>query len=155
MTTRSSCCPRSRSAAGPARQAHPAHRAAEAAAAVAPAAAAAESRPMITEDRLEAGLRESTARLADVVASTDESVRIPTCPDWSLRQLATHVGRGQRWAGEMVERRVTEMLPHREAPDGKLPNDPAARPGRLIARAARLARAGNAGGAHAGGALPR
>jgi uncharacterized protein (TIGR03083 family) len=94
---------------------------------------------MITEDRLEAGLRESTARLADVVASTDESVRIPTCPDWSLRQLATHVGRGQRWAGEMVERRVTEMLPHREAPDGKLPNDPAARPGWLIAGADRLA----------------
>ncbi|MGH3156020.1 MAG: maleylpyruvate isomerase family mycothiol-dependent enzyme [Streptosporangiaceae bacterium] len=94
---------------------------------------------MITEDRLGTGLRESTARLADVVASSDEAARIPTCPDWSLRQLATHVGRAHRWAGEMVDRRVTEILSFREAPDGKLPADPAARPGWLIAGADRLA----------------
>jgi uncharacterized protein (TIGR03083 family) len=102
---------------------------------------------MISEDRLAAGLRESTARLADVVASSDEATRIPTCPDWSLRQLATHVGRAHRWSGEMVNRRVTEMLPFREAPDGKLPADPAARPGWLVAGADRLAEAVSQAGA--------
>jgi hypothetical protein len=90
---------------------------------------------MITEDRLRAGLRDSAARLADVVAGSDDATRVPTCPDWSLRQLTTHVGRAHRWAGEMVNRRVTEMLPYREAPDGRLPDDPAARPRWLTAGA--------------------
>ena len=102
---------------------------------------------MITEDRLGAGLRASTARLAAVVASSDEATHIPTCPEWSLRQLATHVGRAHRWAGEMVTRRVTEMLPFREAPDGKLPTDPAARPGWLVAGADWLADAVSQAGA--------
>ncbi|HEX4063021.1 MAG TPA: maleylpyruvate isomerase family mycothiol-dependent enzyme [Streptosporangiaceae bacterium] len=102
---------------------------------------------MITEDRLEAGLRESTARLADVVANSDGATHIPTCPEWSLRQLATHVGRAHRWSGEMVNRRATGMLPFREAPDGKLPEDPAAWPGWLIAGAGRLADAVSQAGA--------
>jgi uncharacterized protein (TIGR03083 family) len=101
---------------------------------------------MITDDRLAAGLRDSSARLADVVASSDETAHVPTCPDWSLRQLATHVGRAHRWSGEMVRRRATEMLPFREAPDGKLPSDPTARPGWLTAGADALIEAvGQAG----------
>jgi uncharacterized protein (TIGR03083 family) len=102
---------------------------------------------MISNDRLEAGLRESTGRLADVLANSDEATHIPTCPEWSLRQLATHVGRAHRWSGEMVHRRVTEMLPFREAPDGKLPTDPAARPGWLTDGADRLAGAVRQAGA--------
>jgi uncharacterized protein (TIGR03083 family) len=86
---------------------------------------------MLSQERLQAGIRESTARLADVVASQDEAIGIPTCPDWSLRQLATHVGRGHRWAGEIVNRRSGEFVPYREVPDGRLPDDPAARPGWL------------------------
>jgi uncharacterized protein (TIGR03083 family) len=96
---------------------------------------------VITEDRLAAGLRDSSARLAHVVAGSDPDIRIPTCPDWSLRQLATHVGRGHRWAGEIVNRRATEMVPFREAPDGKLPDDPAARPGWLTGGAGLLTEA--------------
>jgi uncharacterized protein (TIGR03083 family) len=103
---------------------------------------------VITDDRLAAGLSDSSARLADVVASSDQTIPIPTCPDWSLRQLTTHVGRAHRWAGEMVRRRVTEMMPFREAPDGRLPEDPAARPGWVTAGADRLIEAvGQAGGA--------
>jgi uncharacterized protein (TIGR03083 family) len=90
---------------------------------------------VITEDRLAAGLRDSSARLADVVAGADEAIRIPTCPEWSLRQLTAHVGRAHRWAGEMVNRRATEMISFREAPDGRLPDDPAARPGWVTAGA--------------------
>jgi uncharacterized protein (TIGR03083 family) len=101
---------------------------------------------MITEERLGAGLREFTARLAGVVAATDPAAHIPTCPEWSLRQLATHVGRAHRWAGETVNRRATEIVPFREAPDGKLPEDPAAWPGWLTAGADRfIAAVGDAG----------
>ncbi|HEY2578926.1 MAG TPA: maleylpyruvate isomerase family mycothiol-dependent enzyme [Streptosporangiaceae bacterium] len=101
---------------------------------------------MITEERFSAGLRGFTGRLAGVVAVTSEAARIPTCPEWSLRQLATHVGRAHRWAGEMVNRRTTEVISFREAPDGKLPGDPAAWPGWLTAGADRLiAAVGDAG----------
>lgn len=93
---------------------------------------------MITEDRLYAGIRESTARLAGIVAAADEGTRIPTCPDWSLRQLATHVGRAQRWAAEIISRRSAEAVAFRDVPDGRIPDDPAARPGWLNAGAARL-----------------
>jgi uncharacterized protein (TIGR03083 family) len=93
---------------------------------------------MIADERFSAGLRESAARLAGVVAVTDEAARIPTCPEWSLRQLATHVGRAHRWAGETVNRRATEMVPFREAPDGRLPDDPVAWPDWLTAGADRL-----------------
>jgi uncharacterized protein (TIGR03083 family) len=108
--------------------------------------AAGNQQKMISEEQFSAGLRESAARLAGVVADADEAARIPTCPEWSMRQLATHVGRAHRWAGEIVNRRATEMVPFREAPDGKLPGDPAGRPGWLTAGADRfIAAVGDAG----------
>lgn len=80
------------------------------------------------EERYYAGLRESTARLAGIVTDEDEAERIPTCPDWTLRQLATHVGRAQRWAAEIVTRRSAEAIAFRDVPDGRIPDDPARRP---------------------------
>ena len=93
---------------------------------------------MLAEERYHAGIREPTARLAGIVAGADETIRIPTCPDWTLRQLATHVGRGQRWAAEIVRRRSAEFVPFRDVPDGRIPDDPAARPGWLNAGSALL-----------------
>jgi uncharacterized protein (TIGR03083 family) len=83
---------------------------------------------MIGEERLYAGIRESTAKLAGIVTDEDETRPIPTCPDWTLKQLATHVGRGQRWAAEIVTRRSAEFIAYRDVPDGRLPSDPALRP---------------------------
>lgn len=93
---------------------------------------------MLTEERYYAGIREPAGRLAGIVATADETTRIPSCPDWTLRQLATHVGRGQRWAAEIVRRRSAEFVPFRDVPDGRIPDDPAARPGWLTAGAALL-----------------
>jgi uncharacterized protein (TIGR03083 family) len=93
---------------------------------------------MVSEERLYEGIQEPTARLAAVVAGTDEDARIPTCPDWSLRQLATHVGRAHRWAAEIVTRRSPEFIAFRDVPDGRIPDDPAARPGWLTSGAALL-----------------
>ncbi len=93
---------------------------------------------VISQDRLYAGLRESTARLAGIVAGEAETRPIPTCPEWTLRQLTTHVGRGQRWAAEIITRRSREFVAFRDVPDGRLPDDPAARPQWLNAGASRL-----------------
>jgi uncharacterized protein (TIGR03083 family) len=62
------------------------------------------------------------ARLAD---GADLTEKVPACPEWTLRQLATHVGRAQRWAAEIVATRSAEVIPFREVPDGRIPDDPA------------------------------
>ena len=102
---------------------------------------------MVSPDRLYAGISESTARLAGIVAGEPETRPIPTCPEWTLRQLTTHVGRAQRWAAEIVTRRSRDFIAFRDVPDGRLPDDPAARPDWLNAGASRLIDAVRAGGA--------
>jgi uncharacterized protein (TIGR03083 family) len=70
---------------------------------------------------------------------------VPTCPDWTLRQLITHVGRAHRWAAAIVATQAAEPIPFREVPDGRLPGDPAARTAWLRDGAARLAEAVSTG----------
>jgi uncharacterized protein (TIGR03083 family) len=101
---------------------------------------------MISEDRYHAAIRESTARLAGIVGAEDETRPILTCPEWTLRQLTTHVGRAQRWAAEIVGRRSAEFIPFRDVPDGRLPDDRALRPDWLNAGATRLIDALREGG---------
>jgi uncharacterized protein (TIGR03083 family) len=84
-----------------------------------------------------AAIEDSTATLAQL-AGGDLTIAIPTCPEWTLRQLLTHVGRAHRWAAEITARRLTEFLPFREVPDGRFPDEPADRGGWLRAGAARL-----------------
>jgi len=67
----------------------------------------------------------STDTLAGLVDGADLTRQVPTCPDWTLRQLTTHVGRAQRWAAEIVATRSATAIPFREVPDGRLPDDPA------------------------------
>ncbi|MEO3801641.1 maleylpyruvate isomerase family mycothiol-dependent enzyme [Nonomuraea sp. B1E8] len=52
--------------------------------------------------RLAEGLREQTARFARAVTGGDPDARVPTCPEWRLRDLAGHVGHAHRWAAELV-----------------------------------------------------
>ncbi|CAN5415939.1 maleylpyruvate isomerase family mycothiol-dependent enzyme [soil metagenome] len=56
-----------------------------------------------------------------LIAANDPAVQVPTCPGWSLQQLFRHVGRGDRWAAQMVLDRATEALDPRAVPDGKPP----------------------------------
>jgi uncharacterized protein (TIGR03083 family) len=74
--------------------------------------------------RLYPELRAWTAQLAQIVDG-DLERPVPTCPGWTFRQLATHVGRGHRWAAQIVTTRAAQPPPLREVPDGKLPDDPA------------------------------
>ena len=69
-------------------------------------------------------LRGCTAELARIIDG-DLDRPVPSCPGWTFRQLATHVGRGHRWAARIVATRAAGPVPTREVPDGKLPADPA------------------------------
>lgn len=75
------------------------------------------------DDRFSAGLRGCTAELARIIDG-DLDRPVPTCPGWTFRQLATHLGRGHRWAAQIVATRATAPVPMREVADGKLPEDP-------------------------------
>ena len=103
--------------------------------------------PALSADDLCAALQSATATLAALVGSSDQDLRIPTCPDWTMRQLATHVGRAHRWAAEIVSTRSQRFIEFRSVPDGKSPPGAAAQAEWLSAGAARLAGAVAAAGA--------
>ncbi|MEV1295462.1 maleylpyruvate isomerase family mycothiol-dependent enzyme [Pseudonocardia sp. NPDC049635] len=58
-------------------------------------------------------------RLADLLQTADLSLPVPTCPGWSLLQLERHVGRGHRWAAQMIAAGATEGLDPRAVVGGK------------------------------------
>ncbi|MEE1807941.1 maleylpyruvate isomerase family mycothiol-dependent enzyme [Streptomyces sp. BE133] len=58
-----------------------------------------------------------TDALRAAIKDADLDATVPTCPDWTLRDLAVHVGRAHRWAGEIVRTRATEAVPHERVPD--------------------------------------
>ncbi len=71
-----------------------------------------------------AALLDQTKAFGDLIATGDPATPVPTCPDWTLKQLFRHVGRGNRWAAQIIgDRRVAELDP-REVRDGKPPDDP-------------------------------
>lgn len=94
--------------------------------------------PQLTSDRYVAEIEASTAGLAEILAEHDQSLPIPTCPEWTLRQLVTHVGRAHRWAAEITRTRSEVFIPFRAVPDGRLPDDRAEQPAWLRAGAARI-----------------
>ncbi len=94
--------------------------------------------PQLNAARYVAEIEASTSGLAEILAEYDQSLPIPTCPEWTLRQLVTHVGRAHRWAAEITRTRSDAFIPFREVPDGKLPDDRAEQRAWLHAGAARL-----------------
>jgi mycothiol maleylpyruvate isomerase-like protein len=96
-------------------------------AAAAARAAAADLGPprVLPRERYVAEITASTASLGALIDGADLTLRVPTCPDWTLRQLATHVGRAQRWAAEIVSTRSAQAIAFRDVPNGRIPDDPA------------------------------
>ena len=101
----------------------------------------------ISDDRLLAEVTSSTATVAKLIDGADLTRPVPTCPEWTLRQLATHLGRAHRWAAEIIGTRATEPIGFRQVPDGRLPDDPHQQPGWLTGGAAKIAGAVRASGA--------
>ncbi|MGH3237404.1 MAG: maleylpyruvate isomerase family mycothiol-dependent enzyme, partial [Streptosporangiaceae bacterium] len=97
------------------------------------------------DDRFFTELRGCTAELARIIDG-DLERPVPTCPGWTFRQLATHLGRGHRWAAQIVATWATTPIPMREVADGKLPQDPAQHAPWLNAGADRVIEAVTAAG---------
>ncbi|MEU3068333.1 MULTISPECIES: maleylpyruvate isomerase N-terminal domain-containing protein [unclassified Streptomyces] len=69
-----------------------------------------------------------TDALRAALDGADLGATVPSCPDWTLRELAVHVGGAHRWVGEIVRTRAAEEVPEDkvsgfEGPDSE---DPAA-----------------------------
>ncbi len=71
-----------------------------------------------------AALLDQTRDFGQLIRSADPSTPVPTCPDWTLRQLFRHVGRGNRWAAQIIADRRSEPLDPRDVREGKPPDDP-------------------------------
>ncbi len=74
-------------------------------------------------DYATAFLNENRA-FSELFHDVDESRPVPTCPDWSLNQLFRHVGRGDRWAAQIVKDKLDHYLDPRSVEGGKPPPDP-------------------------------
>lgn len=94
--------------------------------------------PPIAVERWYDEIEASTETLAELVHGADLTRQVPTCPEWTLRQLATHTGRAHRWAAEIVGTRSAEFIPFRQVPEGRIPDDPALHAPWLRAGAARI-----------------
>jgi uncharacterized protein (TIGR03083 family) len=66
----------------------------------------------LEHDRYETEFEAETARLAAVVTSLDPHTPVPTCPEWTVRDLVTHVGTGHRWVTGIVHGRHQAPPPY-------------------------------------------
>jgi uncharacterized protein (TIGR03083 family) len=71
-----------------------------------------------------AALTEETKAFGDLIRGADPTTPVPTCPGWTLNQLLKHVGRGNRWAAQIIAERRFEPLDPRAVLEGKPPEDP-------------------------------
>jgi uncharacterized protein (TIGR03083 family) len=62
-------------------------------------------------DRYLTELVSETDRLANTLHDLGVDAPVPTCPEWTVADLAAHVGRGQRWVIGIIERLVDHPIP--------------------------------------------
>ena len=98
---------------------------------------------MLDFDRYFLEFEAETARLARLAHDADGQRLIPTCPGWTLEQLVGHVGRGHRWAADIIRRGLLEPVPMQEV---VVPADPDERSEWLITGARMLSDAVRAAG---------
>jgi uncharacterized protein (TIGR03083 family) len=70
-----------------------------------------------------AALIEQNEAFAETVRGAEPATPVPTCPGWTLKHLVRHVGRGDRWAAQIIGDRLTGYLDLREVRNGKPPDD--------------------------------
>lgn len=70
-----------------------------------------------------AALIEQNRLFGEVLRGADHSAPVPSCPEWTVQQLFRHVGRGDRWAAEIIAQRAEGPVDPRSVPDGKPPAD--------------------------------
>jgi uncharacterized protein (TIGR03083 family) len=65
----------------------------------------------LTTDRRMPALIDTTATFADLVDGLDPATRVPTCPDWQVRDLVGHIGQAYRWAAGLVRSGEPDAVP--------------------------------------------
>ncbi len=70
-----------------------------------------------------AALLAENGRFADLLRDAEPSTPVPSCPGWTLKQLLRHVGRGDRWAAQIIDDRLSDYLDPRAVRHGKPPDD--------------------------------
>jgi uncharacterized protein (TIGR03083 family) len=83
-------------------------------------------------------IESGAAAIGALVAGGALALPIPSCPEWTLRELAIHVGRAHRWSAQITATRSRTFVEFRSVPDGKFPGDAAAQ-ARWLAAGARRA----------------
>ena len=71
-----------------------------------------------------AELRRQGTLLGDAAARTDLDTPVPTCPEWTMRDLLQHVGDVHRWAAAHVTQRRALGIRDVASVAGPLPDDP-------------------------------
>ncbi|MGW7519419.1 maleylpyruvate isomerase N-terminal domain-containing protein [Streptomyces sp. NPDC054796] len=78
-----------------------------------------------------AELTEQARQFHAVVRDADLGAPVPTCPEWTLRELTVHLGGAYRWMAEIVRTRASANVPDEDvpafagpgtAPDGRAPS---------------------------------
>jgi uncharacterized protein (TIGR03083 family) len=70
-------------------------------------------------------LRDQNRLLTELVEQADWTAPVPACPGWSVLQLMRHVGRGDRWAAQIITDHADADLDPRLVVDGRPPSDQA------------------------------
>jgi uncharacterized protein (TIGR03083 family) len=75
----------------------------------------------LKQGRCEAEFEAETVRLVAAVSGLEPDTPVPTCPEWAVRDVVTHVGTGHRWAAEIVVGRLQNPPPYlvMEAPQDR------------------------------------
>jgi uncharacterized protein (TIGR03083 family) len=89
----------------------------------------------LSHERYETEFAAETDRLGALALAADPTRTVLTCPQWTVRDLVAHVGRGHRWSAAIIEERVATPPPF---PDLPAPDDPADWPGWLRSGSDRL-----------------
>lgn len=62
-------------------------------------------------ERYCAAIITETQALRDTLRGAKPAARVPTCPDWTVEELAVHVGQAHRWVELTVRTRAVEEIP--------------------------------------------
>ncbi|QHC21338.1 maleylpyruvate isomerase family mycothiol-dependent enzyme [Streptomyces sp. GS7] len=77
----------------------------------------------LDHERYCAELLAETGEFRAALRGADLSAAVPTCPDWTLADLARHLGGAHRWAGQLVATRATAGIDPATVPGADGPAD--------------------------------
>ncbi|XVV14566.1 maleylpyruvate isomerase family mycothiol-dependent enzyme [Actinoplanes sp. CA-131856] len=64
----------------------------------------------LAAERYAAELEAETTRFAEATSASPPDGIVPTCPEWTVRDLVTHVGTGHRYASQIIK--TDQMQPY-------------------------------------------